>query len=308
MGKFKRINVEISNVCNLKCSFCPAGDKDKRAMSPAEFTRVAAEIAPLTEEVVLHLLGEPLNHPQLDLILDACTAHALPVNIVTNGVLLTGPRLELLLRPIVRQVSFSLQSFEDNFHAQDPTLYLRRIKTFVERALSERPDLYMNLRFWDLEGIGATDTARNSTMREALAEAFAFTWDSVQVDLRRRKSRRLRGRLYLHFDSRFEWPRLSHPVRATRGYCHGLTGHVGVHADGTVVPCCLDQSGAMPLGNVLTTPLREILDGPRARDLREGFAAGELREPLCQRCSFITRFDGRSRARRFLHVPSPAES
>lgn len=308
MGKFKRINVEISNVCNLRCSFCPAGDKDKRAMSPAEFARIAEEIAPLTEEVVLHLLGEPLNHPQLDLILDACAAHMLPVNIVTNGILLTGPRLELLLRPIVRQVSFSLQSFEDNFHAQDPTSYLRRIRTFVERALTERPDLYVNFRFWDLAGTGATDTTLNSTMRQALADAFDFTWDSVQVDLRRRKSRRLRGRLYLHFDSRFEWPHLSHPVRATRGYCHGLTGHIGVHADGTVVPCCLDQAGAMPLGNVLTTPLREILNGPRARSIREGFAAGELREPLCQRCSFITRFEGRLRARRSLRAPSPAES
>lgn len=295
-SKFKRINVEISNVCNLKCSFCPEVDRARQVMSPEDFERVIADVAPLTEEVVLHLLGEPLNHPQLDLVIAACERHQVPVNVVTNGVLLNAAKRELLLQKIVRQVSFSLQSFEDNFKGQDPRPYLKKIQTFVDRALVERPDLYVNLRFWDLGGTSALATERNGTMRALLAETFGFDWCDVKVDLRRRKNWKLRGRLYLHFDSRFSWPSLDAPLHAKEGYCHGLTGHVGIHADGTVVPCCLDQKADMALGNVFDASLAEILDGPRARNIREGFAAGELREALCQRCTFITRFGSPRRA------------
>lgn len=291
MHQFKRIHVEISNICNLKCSFCPEVGKSRRTMTPEEFTQVVSQIAGRTEEIVLHLLGEPLNHPQLDQILDACSAYSLPVAVVTNGILLHGARVEYLLRPIVRQVSFSLQSFEDNFPQQDPLNYLRKLKYFVDRAESERPELYINFRFWDLDGVNARETNLNSRMRQALAEVFTFSWDDVHVDLRRRKNHRIRGRIYLHFDSRFEWPRLDMPVRSKRGFCHGLSGHVGIHADGTVVPCCLDQNAAIPLGNVFQERFEDILEGPRARNISEGFARRELREDLCQRCTYIQRFD-----------------
>ena len=293
--KFKRINIEISNICNLKCSFCPSGERDKQVMSVADFDRLAGEVAGLTEEVVLHLLGEPLGHPEFARILDACDRVGVRANIVTNGVLMTGGRPAELLRPIVRQVSFSLHSFEDNFKHQDPEVYFRRIANFIERAEAERPDLYINLRLWDLDGVGADDTARNSKMRDLLASNFGFDWTDVKVDLRRRKNWRIRGRIYLHFDSRFEWPRMDLPVQGTKGFCQGLTGHVGIHADGTVVPCCLDHKADMPLGNVHTTPMREILAGPRATAMRLGFQRGELVEPLCQRCTFISRFDHQKR-------------
>lgn len=297
MKPFKRIHVEISNICNLKCSFCPEVEKNRQTMTPDEFTRIAAQLAGQTEEIVLHLLGEPLNHPQLDRILDICSDYSLPVGIVTNGILLYGARVEYLLRPIIRQVSFSLQSFEDNFPQQDPLPYLRKLKIFIDRALNERPDLYINFRFWDLDGHAALATNLNSRMRESLAETFAFSWEDVKIDLRRRKNHRIRQRLYLHFDSRFEWPRLDAPIRSQRGYCHALTGHVGIHADGTVVPCCLDQSAAIPLGNVLKDPFVDILASPRAKNIREGFAKRELREDLCQRCTFIQRFDKSTKKR-----------
>jgi len=299
MPKFKRVNIEISNVCNLKCSFCPAGEADQQVMDVARFRAVIDQVAPVTEEVVLHLLGEPLGHPEFVRILDACEAARVPVNIVTNGVLMTGDRPEQLLRPIVRQVSFSLHSFEDNFKGSDPRVYLRRIRKFVDEALARRPDLYINLRLWDLDGASHDDSARNVSMRELLAQSFQFNWEDVRVDLRRRKNWRIPGlrgthsssaRVYLHFDSRFEWPDMSQAVRAEKGFCHGLSGHFGIHANGSVVPCCLDHKAEIKLGNVFADPLTEILASPRAVAIRDGFARGELVEDLCRRCAFISRF------------------
>ncbi len=289
--RFKRVNVEISNICNLKCTFCPAGEGDKQVMDVANFERVITQLAPLTEEVVLHLLGEPLGHPEFSRIIDACEAAGVPVNIVTNGVLMAGDRPAQLLRPIVRQVSFSLQSFEDNFKNQNPRIYFQRIQNFIDQAMVERPDLYINLRLWDLGGTTPVESDLNAPMRTLLAQAFGFEWSEIHVDLRRRKNWRIRGRLYLHFDSRFEWPRMENPVRSEKGFCHGLTGHFGIHADGTAVPCCLDHKADIRLGNAFETPISEILTSPRATKIRDGFARGDLIEDLCRRCTFITRFE-----------------
>lgn len=313
--KFKRVNIEISNICNLKCSFCPAGEAEANVMDVARFESVIGQVAPLTEEVVLHLLGEPLGHPEFSRILDSCEAAKVPVNIVTNGVLMTGDRPAQLLRPVVRQVSFSLHSFEDNFKDSDPRVYLRRIRKFVDEALRVRPDLYINLRLWDVDGTAHDDSGRNVSMRALLAQAFGFAWEDVQVDLRRRKNWRIpgllppgvsagastgassgaslysRARVYLHFDSRFEWPDMTSPVRAEKGFCHGLSGHFGIHANGAVVPCCLDHKAEINLGNAFANPVTEILAGPRATSIREGFARGDLVEDLCRRCTFISRFE-----------------
>ena len=294
--QFDRVNVEIINTCNLKCSFCPAPTKSKTVMGREAFFEIAKGLKGKTKEVVLHLLGEPLSHPDLTGILSAASDAQLPINVVTNGVLLQGLRSDLLLRPIVRQVSVSLQSFTDNFSGQDPLPYIQKIKTFADRALTQRPDLYLNLRFWDISDIqdqlcpDAIDEAR-LLMRDKLAEVFEFNWSDVRMDLRRRKGHRLRGRHYLHFDSRFVWPSLEKPVLQERGFCHALSGHFGIHADGTVVPCCLDHAADIPLGNIFKTPIDEILESDRAIKLREGFKQKKLVEDLCKRCGFIRRFN-----------------
>lgn len=292
--RLKRIHIEISNTCNLSCSFCPIDENAKQVMTAEAFAGVLAQVAGSTDEVALHLLGEPLAHPQFKHVIDACEMYGVPVNIVTNGILLSRDRIQHMLRPIVRQISFSLQSFENNFKDQDPRLYVQRIHDFVVRAETERPDLYINLRLWDLAGPGAQETSETQRTRAVLAEIFGFDWKDVTVDLRRRKNWRLRGRTYLYFDSRFEWPSMAQPVRSERGFCHGLTNHYGIHADGTVVPCCLDHEAEIPLGNAFREPIADILAGTRAKAMREGFARGELVEDLCKRCTFISRFDKRA--------------
>ncbi len=265
-------------------------------MTPEQFFSIASSLAGRTKEIVLHLLGEPLSHPDLGGVLSEAQKVGIPINIVTNGLLLVGPKLDVVLRPIVRQISVSLQSFADNFPDQNPEAYVRRIQLFCDQALKERPDLYVNLRFWDL-ALGADDgssslqeSPASKRLRDALAAAFEFDWENVRVDLRRKKNHRLRGRQYLHFDSRFTWPSLKGDVLQDAGFCHALSGHVGVHSDGTVVPCCLDHNADIPLGNILSQPIDDILSSDRAVKMRNGFKNRSLVEDLCRRCGFINRF------------------
>lgn len=288
--RFEKIYVEISNVCNLRCDFCPEVLREKDVMSAGLFTRIIADAAPLAEQVCLHLMGEPLTHPQFPELIRICASHGVPVNLTTNGTLLNAERSEALLHPIVRQVNFSLHSFEANFPGQDIGAYLDKVFTFTKRAFEHRPDLYVNYRLWNLEG---ADSSRNDALISRVESAFGVELDR-RVDVRWRKGKHVAHRLYLNFDSRFEWPSPDAPFRSETGTCRALSSHIGVLTDGTVVPCCLDKEGVTILGDARRQPLSEVLAGERAAAMARGFAEGRLVEDLCRRCSFIARFEGQA--------------
>jgi len=253
------------------------------------FRSIIAQVAPLTDQVCFHLMGDPLVHPKLAEFVEVCDHHHVKIFLVTNGVLLRPDKAQLLLHPAFKQVNFSLHSFFDNFPDQDPTPYLAKIFQYVERALNERPELYLNFRLWNLQdtrGVGL----QNRKMLEMIESRFDFKLNS-EVDVRQNKSVKIKGRLYLHFDTEFTWPSVDLPILGEKGTCYGLSSHFGILADGTVVPCCLDKEGKIPLGRVQDQSVLEILDSARAKAILKGFKEKRLVENLCQRCQYIQRFN-----------------
>lgn len=288
--RFKKVYIEISNVCNLQCTFCPEVIRDKKFMEPELFKKVAKAVAPLTEEVCFHLMGEPLLHPEFDAYVNLCNTLGLRINLTTNGMLLNQERMEALLNPAMKQINFSLQSFESNFPERDNSSYLQKIFDFTERALQERSDLYINYRLWNHGAIGSKES--NDLMMKKIKDGLHVDFDAVS-NIQWKKNVKIKGRAYLHFDSRFEWPHPSQPIRSTEGFCHGLSSHIGILADGTVVPCCLDKEGVISLGNCGHQNINDLLQSPRAKSIHEGFQKGILVEDLCQKCTFISRFDSK---------------
>ncbi len=292
--KFNKIHIEISNICNLQCSFCPEVIRSKKLMDLDLFESIVKQVAPMTEQIAFHLMGDPLVHPKLKQMIEICETHNAKIFFVTNGVLLKDGRESLLLNNAFRQVNFSLHSFHDNYGDKDPTDYLSRIFAYTEEAFAKRPDLYINYRLWNLqETRGAGEHNRN--MLKKVCEHFGAPLPT-DVDVRLKKSFKLKNRLYLHFDTEFKWPEMHLPEINTRGFCYGLKSHFGILVDGTVVPCCLDKEGSIPLGKVQDQPIREILDSARSRALIKGFSDGKLVEPLCRRCNYIERFQIQEKA------------
>lgn len=285
---FNKIHVEITNVCNLQCSFCPEVHRTKKKMAPDVFRKIIAEIKPFTQHIALHLMGDPLVHPELPQLIQDCAEQKLPVHIVTNGLLLNAEKQQALLNPIVQQVNFSLHSFLDNFPEKDPIPYLNKVFAFAAEAQSLRPDLYINFRIWNLESAHG-GSEKNLSLLNKIAEEYSFS-PPTTLNLKAKKSYKIKERLYINFDSEFTWPSLDLPQLHTKGFCYGLETHVGILVDGSVVPCCLDKEGQMVLGNILETSFKDIVRSERAEKIKLGFRQRQLVEPLCQRCNFIERF------------------
>ena len=276
----KRAYVEITNACNLRCSFCPGTRRAERFMTAEEFRLLTEKLRGHVKYLYLHVMGEPLLHPDLGELLSISGEQGFRVCLTTNGTLL-GRKKDLLLgAPCLHKTSVSLHSMEGN-NAGALGGYLTGVWESVQ-ALSQA-GIICALRLWN---IGGQET-RNG-------EILAFLGDRLgthPLDLPqlRRGSWKLGQRLYLEQAEKFDWPELEGPERAA-GFCLGLRDQVAVLVDGTVTPCCLDHEGDIPLGNLLAEELDGILSSPRARAICDGFSQGRPSEELCRRCGFAERF------------------
>lgn len=276
----RKAYLEITNVCNLSCAFCPGTRRPASFLSPDDFHTLAAKLRPHTQYLYLHLMGEPLLHPRLDAILAQAEELGFHVMLTTNGTLL-GRRQNLLLSsPAVKKVSVSLHSFEGS-QREGLTDYLTGCLSFAKAA--GEAGKKCALRLWNL-GEAHGYNRLNGDILAALEMAFSPPWTEG------RRGTTLAPNVFLEWGERFDWPDLSASAGQAPTFCYGLRDQVGVLVDGTVVPCCLDHEGDIPLGNLFQNSLEEILDTPRARAVYDGFSQGQAREPLCRKCGFARRF------------------
>ncbi len=278
---FKRVYVEITNVCNLACSFCPGTQRHHRFMSTDEFAALTRRLQGHTRYLYLHVLGEPLLHPQLREILEIAHAGGFRVCITTNGTLL--PRQLPLLReaPALHKLSVSLHSFEGNGAAGDLEDYIRSC-AHACRQLS-REGVICALRLWNEGGL----EEKNGEILALLGQELGVDIAALTPD--NKGNLRLGDHLYLENAAKFDWPDMNAPAGGVE-FCHGLRQQIAVLCDGTVVPCCLDGEGQIPLGNLFHETLPDIVASPRAQAMLNGFSRRQPSEELCRRCGYARRF------------------
>lgn len=279
--RFKKIYIEISNMCNLQCPFCIQNQRPPHSLSFAQFAHVIREIKPYTQYVYLHVMGEPLLHPLLPEFLEECRKENIQVNITTNGTLLKKRWKELRHLPI-RQMNISLHSFEA--HHQES--YIKDIVSCVE----EMKDTYVSYRLWTVqEGTWNED---NKRMIEDLSSAYHISIPREHWTPSR--SIPLKERVFLHVEEPFVWPSLQHTFVTEKGSCRGFIDMCAVLCDGSVTPCCLDSRGDLTLGNIFETPFSVILKQENAQRFLAGMRQHRLPAELCQKCRYRLRFDRRT--------------
>ena len=277
MKRFNKVYLEISNLCNLRCAFCPGTKRAPHRMTEAEFSALLPKLRPFSDYLYFHLMGEPLCHPLLGRFLELAGQAGFRVILTTNGTLLPGMQDTLLSAPALHKVNISLHAFEANDLAVPFEEYLRGCFAFGKAAEGR---CIVSYRLWNNGGADAL----NSRILDTMAEFFPRPWAGE------RRGPRLGQKIYLEYGDKFDWPDLTAADNGDRVFCYGLRDQIGVLCDGTVVPCCLDHEGDIALGNLHETTLDAILDTPRARAIYEGFRRSTAAEELCRRCGYATRF------------------
>lgn len=273
---YSRVYVEITNICNMACSFCHGHSRNHRRMAFEDFSRILDQLQGKTQYIYYHLMGEPLTHPQLPEFLKLAADRGFQSVITTNGTLLHKCG-DLLIGAGLHKVSISLHSFEESDEAAFEH-YIRQCAEFAQAAF--QAGVIVVFRLWNR----GHDGGRNALAVELLQKYLSGDWTENSRGLR------IRGKLFLEWGDRFAWPDREAPDQGERVFCYGLRDHFGILCDGTVVPCCLDSDGVIALGNVFREDLGDILNSPRARAMVEGFSCRKASEDLCRRCGYARRF------------------
>ncbi len=281
MKKFKKIYIEITNICNMSCSFCPKTNRKKEFMTLNTFREILEKIKGHTDYIYLHVKGEPFLHSQLIDFIELAEIFGINVNLTSNGTLLNEKILDL---KALRQINISLHSFEENDLTKKEK-YLATILRFSK--LAQAKNKIISLRLWNI--LNPNDFSKNNDFLSKISDFFQV---EIEIDsFKRGKGIKLSNNVYLNFEEVFEWPSLSNKYYGDKGFCHGLNTHLAILVDGTVVPCCLDDEGIINLGNILDVEnLDFIVNGERSQNIINNFKERQCSETLCKHCQFKERF------------------
>ncbi|MBS4839496.1 MULTISPECIES: radical SAM/SPASM domain-containing protein [Clostridium] len=287
MKKFKKIYIEITNVCNLSCNFCPKTSRKYEFMNKDSFEEIIKKIKGHTDHVYFHLMGEPFLNKNLEHFLDISGENNLKVNITTNGTLINNVKNILIQSKSLRQINISLHSFEANDNETNFEEYIQNIINFIKET-SEKTEIICSLRLWNLDGKYKASNDMNIDIFKLFEEEFNLDIKLNEV-FKEKHSFKLKDRVYISMGEKFKWPSLKDEELGERAFCYGLRDQIGILVDGTVVPCCLDSEGSIPLGNIFTQDLESIINSERAVAIYNGFSGRKAVEDLCKKCGFINR-------------------
>lgn len=290
MRKFKKFYIEITNVCNLSCDFCPRTCRKPEFMSIELFSKILDQIKEHTDYIYFHVKGEPLLHPEIEKLLDISHEKGLKVNITTNGTLINKMKDKLLMKPGLRQVNFSLHSFDGNEMSHNMEEYINNILSFIKESTGNS-DVIISLRLWNLEenNVNNMERKRNNEMLEFIEKEFNLPY-KIQEKVVPGKGVKIADNVYLNQEYQFQWPDLNKNEDNGFGFCYGLRNQVAILVDGTVIPCCLDGEGVINLGNIKKTHFSNIIKSERVRRIIDGFSRRDAVEELCRKCGYRKRF------------------
>lgn len=275
--KGKRVYIEVTNICNLNCSFCPKTKRKPEYMDVSFFEKVASQVKEYTDQIYLHVMGEPLLHPKIKEILGICEEFKLQVNLTTNGTLLAQHIEWLKNSTALRKLTLSIQAYEANDIGWKETL------AQVVNCVNQLPTrVIVEYRLWNW-GVSTCAREQVAYLTACYGQPTKNT-DKLSSN-KYENSIKLKNNVYIMFDKPFLWPNQS-KQDASKRYCPALTRQIAILVDGRVVPCCLDSEGKMTLGNLHLKSFDEIVKSARVNEMMCALQKGERKFELCKTCQF----------------------
>lgn len=276
MKKYKRIYIEITNNCNLNCSFCSKVLKPRRNMTPEEFELILNKIKDYTDYIYLHVKGEPLVHKDIISFINLADKYNLKVNLTTNGTIFDKYAEELGKCKNLNKINFSLHCEHNKPN------YLEDIFDNIKYLSPNTTVIY---RLWTMK-----NNELDSNSQEIVEKIKDYYNLSPKIvnKIKNENNIKISSTIYVDKDNEFIWPEITN--HKSCGFCYGLTTHIAILVDGIVVPCCLDSNGVIDLGNIYKDNLEDIINSDRYQNLLKSFRDRKPCEDLCKSCLFKERF------------------
>ncbi|NJL98049.1 MAG: radical SAM protein [Synechococcaceae cyanobacterium SM2_3_2] len=318
--RLDRLHIEVTNVCNFKCEFCPDAIMGRKRghMDLGLLERLLDELAarPLARIVTFHLMGEPLIYPSIFAGIRMAVERGLELHLTTNAstFALFPDHIDKLVTSGIPKVTLSLQTPDPETYIirgapprLTPELYFDGITRYIQAHLRSGSPTKVHIKFLDTtphpflvphKRLSVVDGSQ-AMQRELLSwstRLLSGIPDAPAAD-------ELADRIHQHKPGRWQIIPLTPTLAletfpldswgnveseqvypAQFGTCNGASRQAGILYDGTVVPCCKDYEGLIPLGSVRDRSLYEVLADSPACTLRQDFNHLKVTHPVCQAC------------------------
>lgn len=289
------VQVEPTNVCNLKCPLCPSGTgtmtRPRGFMAMETFHRLLDEIGDALIYVIFYCWGEPFLHRDIARMIGACTARNIRTEASTNGHALQTVDEALrvvdagLSALIVALDGTTQESYRSYRRGGDLEKVKRALANVAEAKARRGVGLpHVNARFivtrdneHELDGV-------RSLARELGADSFSYRSLGMMPhkdDFRSFEPEQAAHRRYAYDGARRRRRQLFR--------CYFPMRQPTVFWDGTVVGCEYDYDLERPWGRVGEQPFADMWNRPRAREQRGMMARLETRPAFCSRCPYQDR-------------------
>ena len=264
---YKKIYIEITNSCNLKCEFCIKNTRKIEYIKIEKFKEMLNKIDKYTNYLYFHILGEPLMHPKINELIDIASSK-FKINITTNGYLIE----KIKNNKNIRQLNISLHSYNEKYGISLEK-YLNKIFETVDIL---KQYTYISYRFW-------INSKYSDEIIEMLNKKYNtnLTFDTIK------NNTTVETNIFVSKINEFIWPDLDNKFENKCGKCYALKDHIGILVDGTIVPCCLDTKGIIKLGNIYDDEIKKIIESKKYKNILIGFQENKKIEKLCQKCKFL---------------------
>ncbi len=308
---FDHVFLEITNRCNMGCSFCPSPclQRKREDMAIETIKKVIDEISEnkITQCLSFHLLGEPLLNPHLFEAIEHAVEKGLKTFLITNAILLNPENIEKILKANPFKVILSLQTpNKDDFAKHrgtkfDYDKYLVNIYNFLRRKLDSNNDTIVDIdiatdgrprklrKFLGLSNAPVFSISENRTFDGI--ESFIRGFDvlkSSDAEIKKYLDRLTKKRtveiapkinICLKMFQPWEGFYDNYPVK--HGRCPVIWGP-GILVNGDVVLCCGDYESKTAIGNVHEKSFMDIIEG--AKSIFESHKNGKMVKKACQSC------------------------
>jgi len=262
---YKKIYLEITNNCNLDCSFCIKNNRQKKFMSVDDYKKILEKIKSHTKYLYFHVSGEPLLHPYINDFVNIANDNNFNINITTNGYLIK----RIKDNHHIRQINISMHSFNNKYHLSIEE-YMNNIIEVIDYLHN---DTYFSLRFW-------VGTNYNADIIRILENYY-----NKKIELK--NGFEIVKNVFISINKEFIWPSLDNDYYNETGTCYALKDHIGILVNGDVIPCCLDANGIINLGNIFKDNIENIINSSRYQNMLNGFKNNYKCEKLCKKCNFL---------------------
>ena len=266
--RFKKIYIEITNACNLNCPFCIKNKRKINYMTIENYKYIIDKINGYTKEIYLHILGEPLLHPNIIDLIEYANKKNILVNITTNGYLINN----LKNNHNLHRLNISLHSYNEIYKI-DLNTYLDNIFNTIDKI---KDKTFISLRLW----VGNKNT-------QYILNYINKRYNTNIIKLENNTKTKITSNLIIDTFHEFIWPDLNNDYYSEIGKCKGLIDHIGILSDGTIIPCCLDSTGVINLGNIYNESVNDILNKDIVKEMIDNFKKGKKCQELCKHCSFL---------------------